>query len=239
MAAPDPLAPPFTEAQALGFDASAFESRLRRLDLRAPHRFARERIPSDFRRSSVLLCFWREASDVHVLLTARAASLREHPGQMSFPGGSLEAGEDWVAGALRETEEEVGIPRDTIEVLGRLDDAWSGSGHHLVPIVGWLESRPEFVLNPAEVDRAHTPSVRTLLSPEAHQSEAATFDATAYVNTTLRWREGDEIYSVFGLTTNLLVEALEWGIGLEVARGAERLETLDAWLRWKAREAQR
>ena len=99
---------------------------------RVPFEFPRKAVPAHFKRSSVLICFWREADDVRVLLTKRAASLRGHPGQMSFPGGRLEEGEDWVEAALRESEEEVALARDRVEVLGRLDDAWTEPGHQAV-----------------------------------------------------------------------------------------------------------
>ena len=105
------------------FDANHFELRLRQLNSRSPFVFPKAEVPADFRRSSVLICFWREAADLHVILTKRAATLSGHPGQMSFPGGKLDPDEAWSDAAIRETEEEIGIPRENIKVLGRLDDA--------------------------------------------------------------------------------------------------------------------
>ncbi len=212
------------------FDATLFETRLRAIDRREPFRFPSESVPDSFKRSSVLICFWREASDLHVLLTKRATSLRGHPGQMSFPGGRLEDGEDWIAGALRETEEEVGIPRARIEILGRLDDAWSGAGHLLVPIVGWLDARPTLAPNPDEVEAIHTPSVSALFAPDAYSLEQADVGGDVYYNSTLRWEGG----SVFGLSSDLLIEAIEWAIGLDEHHGPSRLSSLESWLRVKA-----
>jgi 8-oxo-dGTP pyrophosphatase MutT (NUDIX family) len=190
-------------------------------------------VPADFKRSSVLILFWRHAADLRVLFTKRAATLRGHPGQMSFPGGRLEPGEDWVDAALRETEEEVGLSGDRIEVLGRLDEAWSGAGHLLVPIVGWLQEEPICRLNPAEVESVHTPSVSGFFAPEAYTREEIDLGGDTYYNSTLHWQGG----SVFGLSTDLLIEAIQWGIGIEGAHGPGRLDSLASYLRYKKAEA--
>ena len=214
------------------FDPDRFEARLHGLEASEAFVFSAAEVPEHFVRASVLICFWREAADVRVLMTRRAATLRGHPGQMSFPGGKLEAGEDWSDGALRETEEEVGIPRETVRVLGRLDDAWSGSGHWLVPIVGWLDAPPRFQINPDEVESLHTPGIRELLLPSAYSREAADLDGDRYYNSTLRWSGGH----VFGLSTDLLIEALERGLGRSSHPGPERLSSLRSWLRMKAKQ---
>jgi 8-oxo-dGTP pyrophosphatase MutT (NUDIX family) len=208
------------------FDADRFETRLRELAHRDPFLFPAAEVPDHFRRSSVLIGFWREDSDLRVILTKRAATLSGHPGQMSFPGGTLEPGEDWGAAALRETEEEVGLPRRSIEVLGRLDDAWSGAGHLLVPIVGWLESAPLFAPNPAEVESVHTPSVRHLMSPAAHSEEEIRVRNTSYQNKTLEWEGG----CLFGLSTDLFIEAAQWATGIASSHGQVRLASLRSYL---------
>lgn len=219
------------------FDPDQFETQLRALDRRDSFRFPTHAVPASFERSSVLICFWRERDDVRVLLTERAASLRQHPGQMSFPGGRLEAGEDWIEGALRETEEEVGLARDRVEVLGRLDDAWSGSGHLLVPIVGWLAERPTFQPQPAEVERVHTPSVRGLFSPEVFTRKAVDLAGDQYHTSTFRWPAQGTEARVVGLSTDLLIEAIQWGIGIEESHGPGRLASLASWLRMRAERA--
>jgi len=224
------LTHPFTNA----FDASLFEERLRSLGSREPYLFPRSEVPDHYRHSSVLICFWREAADLHVILTKRAATLSGHPGQMSFPGGKLEPGEGWSAAAVRETEEEVGIPRESIEVLGRFDDAWSGAGHLLAPIVGWLDAAPTFDPNPAEVEEVHTPSVLGLMKPSAYAEEEATVGDRTFINPILNWQEG----RLFGLSTDLLIEALQWASGVDVQHGAGRLESLRSFRKMKEKEAE-
>jgi 8-oxo-dGTP pyrophosphatase MutT (NUDIX family) len=220
----DPLSTPF--------DAERFETRLRQLSRRDPFLFPKHHVPDHFRLSSVLICFWREEEDLRVILTKRAATLSGHPGQMSFPGGKLEPGEEFLAAAIRETEEEVGIPRERIEVLGRLDDAWSGAGHLLVPVVGWLTGRPDFEPNPAEVEEVHTPSVRKLMLPHAYSEEEAQMGERTFINPILSWESG----RLFGLSTDLLIEALLWATGEDVEHGARRLDSLQSFLKLKEEE---
>ena len=215
------------------FDANHFEQRLRQLARRDPFVFPEAEVPADFRRSSVLICFWRETTDLRVILTKRAATLSGHPGQMSFPGGKLDPDEAWSDAALRETEEEVGIPRENIEVLGRLDDAWSGAGHLLVPIVGWLDRVPSFAPNPAEVEEVHTPSVMGLMQRSAYSQENVKVGDRTYHNQILRWENG----RVYGLSTDLLVEALEWASGIDLQHGPERLDRLRSHRTLKQKEA--
>ena len=214
------------------FDADAIEERLRTLDLREPFVFSRSDVPAGFQDSSVLLLFWREADDLRVLLTRRAAHLRGHPGQMAFPGGRLEPGEGPVEAALRETEEEVGLSPQSIEVLGRLDDAWSGAGHRLVPVVGWMADAPECTPNPEEVAEVHTPSGSSLFAPDAYRWETKRIGDQTFLNSTLHW--GDD--EVFGLSTELLIEAIQWGLGVPHQHGRTRLENLHAYLRVRSAE---
>ncbi|MEM9175153.1 MAG: CoA pyrophosphatase [Myxococcota bacterium] len=231
----DPLdrsAHPFGDA-AEAFDADRFEMGLRALAAHEPLVFPEDAVPSDFAQSAVLLPFWREGDEIVVLLTKRAATLRGHPGMMAFPGGRLEPGERFVEGALRETEEEVGIPADAIEVLGRLDDAWSGSRHRLVPIVGWLEARPEIVPNPDEVASVHTPRMTRLLRSDAWSRKAIRLGDTVHYDPTIRW-EDDEVY---GLTADLFVEAALRALGRPASSGADRLRSLHAWLAVREAEA--
>jgi 8-oxo-dGTP pyrophosphatase MutT (NUDIX family) len=88
-----------------------------------------------------------------VLLTLRTSHLRDHPGQVSFPGGRVEA-EDAspLETALRETEEEIGLARRHIEVVGYLPDYLTGTGFRVTPVVAWV--RPPFELAPDEFEVA-------------------------------------------------------------------------------------
>jgi 8-oxo-dGTP pyrophosphatase MutT (NUDIX family) len=210
-----------------GLYISDFSSRLRQLSGRRPFEFPRQSIPSHFRRASVLIPFWVEDGVLRVLFTERAAHLSGHPGQVSFAGGRLEPGESWEQAAVREAHEEVGLDPARVEVLGRLDDAWSGAGHHLVPVVAWVEGVPHFEANPGEVAELLMPSVADLLRPEAQSEEEVEHRGMKYRNRIVEWPGGGRVY---GLSTDLLLEALEWGTGGEPERGPVRLQELQSFM---------
>ncbi len=89
-----------------------------------------------------------------VLLTLRSADLKAHAGQVSFPGGRLEAGEDSVTAALREAEEEIGIHSSLPEIVGELPPLLTGTGYLVTPVVALL--RPPFSLRPDPGEVAET-----------------------------------------------------------------------------------
>src|SRR5437016_12522440 len=87
------------------------------------------------RPAAVLVPLIDHRAGMSILLTQRTAHLSAHAGQISFPGGRIEeADADAVAAALRETEEEVGLPPDRISVVGRLDNYVTGTGFQIAPI---------------------------------------------------------------------------------------------------------
>jgi 8-oxo-dGTP pyrophosphatase MutT (NUDIX family) len=90
------------------------------------------------RPASVLLALLERPAGLTVLLTERAAHLRDHAGQISLPGGRLAAGETPTAAALREAQEEVGLAPATVAVLGSLDVLLTGTGFSITPVVGFV-----------------------------------------------------------------------------------------------------
>jgi len=207
--------------------ASRFKEKLRALRHYEPFRYPEEAIPGDYRRAAVLIPFWREGDGVRVVMTRRAAHLTDHKGQVAFPGGCLDTGESWESAALREAHEEIGLKPTRVEVLGRLDDAWSGAGHHVVPIVGWVDRPPDLVANPREVAEILVADVQTLLLPETRSETAFEHEGVRYVNPVLCWTGGD----AYGLTADLLLEALSWGEGVPAPGGPSRLRDLENYVR--------
>ncbi|MEI2711785.1 MAG: CoA pyrophosphatase [Nocardioides sp.] len=126
--------------------------------------------PEDFegRTGAVLLLFGGETrEEAYVLLTERAHDMRSHPGQVSFPGGSIDEGETAQQAALREAEEETGVRTDGIEILGALPQLWLPPANFAVtPVVGWWrEPSPVSVVDPAEVHAIYLSPVDELLDP--------------------------------------------------------------------------
>jgi len=148
-------------------DVRRFREGLHGLSDRTPFSFPVGSVPRHFRRAAVLLPFWEEGGDIRVALIRRAESLRVHPGEVAFAGGIVDPGESFVEAAVREAVEEIDLDPISIDFLGRLDDAWSGLGHHIAPVVAWLSVPPKLTPNPAEVAEVLTAPVSEILLPAA------------------------------------------------------------------------
>jgi len=103
--------------------------------------------------AAVLVPLVNRPDGLTVLFTERSPDLPDHPGQISFPGGRIEPEDaDAIAAALREAEEEIALPRDRVQPLGRLADYETVTGFRVTPIVAWIE--PPIVLTPDPVEVA-------------------------------------------------------------------------------------
>lgn len=113
-----------------------------------------------------------------LLLIERSTQLRNHGGQLAFPGGKPEQDDaDLLSTALREAEEEVGLDRDAVHVLGRLEEVPTPTGFMIVPFVGRIASDWQPRITSPEVHRVLTPSLARLADPAIHR-----------VTDTRRWR---------------------------------------------------
>ena len=120
---------------------------------------------SDPRRGAVLMLF---GPDRDLLLTERAHDMRSHPGQVSFPGGTIDPGETPREAALREAWEEVGLEPAHVEVFAELPELWlPPSNFAVTPILGWWhQESPVGVVDPAEVHAVYRVQLEELLDPE-------------------------------------------------------------------------
>ena len=108
-----------------------------------------------------------------ILLTKRTATLSSHAGQVAFPGGRIDPGEDALAAALREAQEEVGLPRHLVEVTGRLPDTVTGTGYRITPVVGLIAAGFVPVPSAAEVEEVFVLPLSVLLDPAAPEKRRA------------------------------------------------------------------
>ncbi len=135
------------------------------------HDLTRYQVPADAepRRSAVLLLFADTDGDGdgEIVLTERSHTMRSHPGQVSFPGGSLDPGETAVQGALREAHEEIGLDPDEVVIIGTLPELWlPPSNHAVTPVLGyWAHKGEVYPASPEEVHAIHTEEISDLLNP--------------------------------------------------------------------------
>jgi 8-oxo-dGTP pyrophosphatase MutT (NUDIX family) len=130
-------------------DPDTIAATLRDSLLRTP----RKHISIDgFSRAAVLLPLLHVENEFEVLLTRRTADVETHKGQISFPGGMVEESDpDEEHAALRETEEELGLPPSSVTTIGLLDDHATPTGFVITPVVGVVKGIPVLVPNPREV----------------------------------------------------------------------------------------
>lgn len=128
--------------------------------------------PDDFRPTpaAVLVPLINRHGGVTVMLTQRTAHLNDHAGQISFPGGRVDEGDaDRVDTALREAQEETGLPRASVQILGTLPDFDIATGFRVTPIVGWIEPPVSFAPDPFEVAEVFEVPLAHFLDPANHR----------------------------------------------------------------------
>jgi 8-oxo-dGTP pyrophosphatase MutT (NUDIX family) len=165
------------------FSAEEFRRRARRQD---PHREGEEygdhRLNPDLRElfprenlrdAAVLVPVVDRGSEATLLLTKRTEALRNHSGQVAFPGGRVDPEDNSPEdAALREAVEEIGLERDFVEVVGRLPDYIAGSGFRIVPVLGVVRPGFRLTINPDEVDSAFEVPLRFLMDPANHVQDS-------------------------------------------------------------------
>ena len=133
-------------------------------------------VPDGLRDAAALVLLYPVDGEPHVLLTVRGA-LRHHTGQVSFPGGAVDAGETLEHAAVREAVEEVGVVASDIQVLGRLTSLHIPvSGFLLHPVVAAADLRPRFIAAPGEVARLLEVPLALLEDEETVRYERRTFE---------------------------------------------------------------
>jgi 8-oxo-dGTP pyrophosphatase MutT (NUDIX family) len=121
---------------------------------------------------SVMILFFEEAGQIKFPLTKRPDYNGTHGGQVSLPGGKAEPKEDFIQTALREAEEEIGVSRDEMKVIGRLSDFFViPSNFMITPVVGYVGSRPTYVPQESEVVKVIEGSLWDLLRDDAVQTK--------------------------------------------------------------------
>jgi len=136
-----------------------------------------------------------------LLLTQRAITLRKHPGQVAFPGGSVDQSDaSLVATALRETHEEIAIPPQEVEVIGRLPAVDSVSGFRVTPIVGLISAESAWHASEDEVAAIFEMPLAEALRPSRYQP----LDIQRRNQSHRVWLSWYEDYFVWGMTASII-----------------------------------
>lgn len=154
------------------------------------------------RPAAVLVPVVPRGAELTVLLTKRTDHLHHHPGQISFPGGRVEHTDvSPVMTALRETEEEIGLLPDRVELLGELPEYCTGTGFRVTPVVGLVHPPFELTLDAFEVAEAFEVPLSHFLEPRNHQRHSVEYQG--------RMREFYAMpyggYFIWGATAGILV----------------------------------
>jgi 8-oxo-dGTP pyrophosphatase MutT (NUDIX family) len=158
--------------------------------------------------ASVLVPLVERDGGLTVLLTQRTAHLRDHAGQISFPGGRAESTDkDAVATALREAEEEVGLARRHIDVIGSLPEYRTVTYYDVTPVVALVQPPFELVLDRHEVADAFEVPLAFLMTPANHQRHMFEFAGYRREFLSMPWPRADggsEPYFIWGATAAML-----------------------------------
>lgn len=127
--------------------------------------------PGTFKKASVLIPIIDDTKGLRVLLTKRAQHLKHHPGQISFPGGRAEPSDkDLIHTALREAQEEIGLPSDVVKIVGKLNRINTISGYQVTPVVGFIPKGIAFSMDTNEVEEIFSVPLKHFLNVNNHQT---------------------------------------------------------------------
>jgi 8-oxo-dGTP pyrophosphatase MutT (NUDIX family) len=141
------------------------------------------------RPAAVLMALTDVEGAWHVIFTRRSGDLPDHAGEVSFPGGRLRAGEDALAAALREAEEEIGLKPELVEVIGFGDVCRTGSGHVIAPLLGLVRQKCVISPCPREVAEVFTAPLTHFLKAENYSREEMLVRGQRRQYWVVRWRQ--------------------------------------------------
>jgi len=168
----------------------------------APDLFGDQRLEgvTSFRPAAVLVAI-TEREEPGMLLLHRPSNMRSHPGQIAFPGGKIDPGETPVEAALREANEELGIPQGKVRVVGTSDIYHTHSGFEITPVLGVVPPDLEIVPNPTEVAQWFEAPVGFVLDPANQKQEWIEWEGSMRAYYEIPWQD----HQIWGVTAAILV----------------------------------
>lgn len=188
-------------APAAGFDIARLRTRLSLPAAQPDARFA------GFTPAAVLVPVVVGGVEPTLLLTRRSAHLHDHPGQIAFPGGRVDAGDTSPeATALREAQEEIGLAPEQVELIGRLPDYYiTASGFRVTPVVGLLRGPLQLRLDAFEVAEAFETPLSFLLDPANRRRGRIEHQGITREFWAMPWQG----YDIWGATAGMIVSFAE------------------------------
>ncbi len=195
----------------VNFSQSPFSDLIIKLDGKLDHNFCD--VPPDrdegYFPAAVLVLFMRKKEQWHILYTQRTHSVRDHKGQVSFPGGAWEDQDLCLKEtALRETFEEIGIKKEDIQILGSLPPINTISNYTITPFVGLISSELHFHLEKAEVESVFSIPI-TWLADESNREEREFIDKSSNVHRNVVFYKEYNGHILWGITAMLTIKILE------------------------------
>ncbi|HLU61647.1 MAG TPA: CoA pyrophosphatase [Gammaproteobacteria bacterium] len=171
--------------------------------------------PETLRSAAVLLPIIERPAGLTLMLTRRTEDLPEHPGQIALPGGRVEPVDNGILdAALRETEEETGLPRHFVRPVGYLAPYVTITRYVIVPVVGFVRPGFEYRADPTEVAEIFEVPLEFVLDAANHRRESRDFKGREVGYYVLPWRNEGREYRIWGATAAILVDFARQVAGL-------------------------
>lgn len=171
------------------------------------------KLPSNYRKGAVLILIYPQEKQAFFPLIKRPEYVGVHSGQIAFPGGKMDEGdENEVFTALREAEEEVAVNASKVEVLGKMSDLFIPASNFLVsPIIGYVDHIPEFVPEEREVQRIISARVADIVSPEIQKKTILEIGNQIKLDTPYFEVEKEMVWGATAMILGEFIELLEKG----------------------------
>jgi 8-oxo-dGTP pyrophosphatase MutT (NUDIX family) len=179
---------------------AAFKEELRK---RLGARASRDLGQTGLRHSAVMMLIMNKGGAPFVVLTRRTDTVSAHKGQVSFPGGAVDAEDgDFLSAAYRETAEEIGVDRDAIEYIGQFDDYISISGYHVTCFIGAVEYPCRYTPDSRETESVFEAPLSMFVNQDFDRTEIVNYLGKEY-RIFYYLHEG---YLIWGLTARILTD---------------------------------